>query len=276
MSAPSTRFRTDALPLFFLLTFAFTWGIAACLVLFPTAVEALFGELSSFSPIFLLAVAGPTLVATFLTWKHAGWSGLKRLYGHLLRWRFGLRWYALLLVGIPLLGYLVAQVAGPEMVYDLATPMLLLLALVNLLVSGPLGEELGWRGFALPRLLNRFNPFIASLILGILWGIWHLPSFFLSGLPQSGLAIPIFLLGGLCLSILATWLFYHTDQSVLSIVLFHYMVNFSLSVLGAPLPAFTLVLVVAAVLVVALDRRLHWFGAASPNHPVWQSPSIPN
>jgi hypothetical protein len=63
---------------------------------------------------------------------------------------------------------------------------------------------------------------------------------------------------------------------VLSIVLFHYMVNFSLSVLGAPLPAFTLVLVVAAVLVVALDRRLNWFGAASTNHPVWQSPSIPN
>jgi uncharacterized protein len=169
-----------------------------------------------------------------------------------------------------------AQVVGPEVVYDLSTPTLLLVALVNLLVSGPLGEELGWRGFALPRLLKRFNPFMASLILGSLWGIWHLPSFFLSGLPQSGLAIAIFLLGGLCLSILATWLFHHTGQSVLSIVLFHYMVNFSLSVLGAPLAAFTLVLVVAAGLVVALDRRLNWFGAASTNKPMWQSNTIAN
>jgi len=57
--------------------------------------------------------------------------------------------------------------------------------LFYLLITGPLCEELGWRGFVLPRLPKRFNPFTASLILGVIWGVWHLPSFFLSGMVQA-------------------------------------------------------------------------------------------
>jgi membrane protease YdiL (CAAX protease family) len=253
------------LVLFFVLTFAITWGLAALVLLFPAPIEALFGDFSTANPVFILAVAGPTVSATALTLAREGWSGLGALYGRLARWRFGIQWYALALVGVPLAGLIVRRVAGPVPQPDLSTPALLFSTLLNLLITGPLGEELGWRGFALPRLLKRLRPLPASLILGGVWGVWHLPSFFVSDLPQSSLSIPIFLLGALCMSILATWLFRHTGGSVLITVSFHYMVNFSFSVLGAPLPAFTLVMAVVAALVVGLDRGLGWFRPAGPS-----------
>jgi membrane protease YdiL (CAAX protease family) len=208
----------------------------------------------------LLAGAAPTISATIVTLAQEGWSGLRLLYARLARWRFGVQWYALVLIGVPVLGYLISRVAGPDPKFDLSTPALLFSMLLNLLITGPLGEELGWRGFALPRLLKRFNPLVASLILGVIWGVWHLPSFFLSSMVQSTLSLPIFLLGACCLAVLATWIFQHTGGSVLITVLLHYTVNFSFSVLGTPVAAFTLVMLVGAVLVVVLDRGL--FGNA--------------
>jgi membrane protease YdiL (CAAX protease family) len=260
--------RGASLVAFFLLTFAITWGLALLIVLFPGPFEAFFGKLSPSNPVFIVAVAGPTIAATTLTFARGGWSGLRMLYARLTQWRFGLQWYALLLVGMPLLGYLASWAAGSKPKYDLSTPAVLVMLLLNELILGPLGEELGWRGFALPRLLQRFSPLVASLILGAIWGLWHLPAFFLSGLPQANLALPIFLFGALCLSILATWIYTHTGGSVLSMVLFHFMINCSMDVLGAPLPAFTVVMAVAAALVLLLDRRFGWF-RHEPTRVVW-------
>ena len=131
--------------------------------------------------------------------------------------------------------------------------------LLNQLILGPLGEELGWRGYALPRLLRRFTPFIASLVLGVIWGLWHFPSFFMSGVPQSSLSISLFLPGAVCLSVLVTWLFIHTNGSVLITVMFHFMVDVSLEAFGTPFPPFVLAVTILAVLVVALDNSLGWF-----------------
>jgi membrane protease YdiL (CAAX protease family) len=243
------------------LTFAITWGLGACVIFFSEPFRALFGELTGFHPLYILAVAAPTLAATMLTLAWEGWSGLRGLWASLTRWRFGFQWYVFALVVIPVLGWLTSRVAGADPKYDLSTPTLVAAALLNLLI-GPLGEELGWRGYALPRLLRRFNPCAASLILGAIWGLWHLPSFFVSSQVQADLSLPIFLVGALCLSIIATWLFQHTGGSVLITVVLHYAVNFSLSVLGAPFPAFTLVLLVLAIFVLVLDKDFGWFRKA--------------
>ncbi|HEU5100824.1 MAG TPA: type II CAAX endopeptidase family protein [Roseiflexaceae bacterium] len=259
MSNTTVRNRGNTVA-FFALTFAFSWGLAALLVLFPSQIEALFGKPSAAHPLFILAVAGPTIVATAQTFAHEGAAGLRSLYARMARWRFGLHWYALLLIGIPLIAYLVSQIAGPQLKFDLSTPGLLAAFLLLNLILGPLGEELGWRGYALPRLLQRFNPLTASLIVGALWAVWHLPAFFVSGLPQASLAIPAFLFGTLCLSILATWIFLHTGGSVLSTVLFHWTVNCAQDLFGAPQLPFTLALALAAALVLLFDRRLGWFG----------------
>jgi membrane protease YdiL (CAAX protease family) len=276
MPGNSAHEHKDALIPFFLLTFAITWGIGAFAIFMPVQFEAIFGEISDRHPLYYFAVAAPTFSATLLTFIQDGWTGLGALYSRLIRWRFGIRWYALVLLGIPCLGWLVSRVAGATPLKEFNTTSLFLLLLVYLLITGPLGEELGWRGFALPRLLQRFNPFVASLVLGLIWGVWHLPSFFLSGMVQSnGLSLPVFIFGSVCMSFLATWLFQHTNGSVLIVILLHYMMNFSLVILGAPFPAFTLVMLVIVMLVVWLDKSIGWFHKEQAWIHVSQLPSTP-
>jgi len=144
----------------------------------------------------------------------------------------------------------------------LSTIASLLGFLVLQFVLGPLGEELGWHGFAFPRLLNRYSPLTASLIFGIIWGMWHLPAFFLSGLPQSNLGVPIFLVRAIFLAILGTWIFVRTGRNVPSMVLFHFMINVSLDLFGVPQLPLMVVTIAAAVLVVGLDRQVDWFRKA--------------
>jgi len=255
----SIRHRGEGLVAFFVLTFAITWGVGALLALFPGLFAALFGPLSAASPAFVLAVAGPTIAATILTFLRDGHRGLAALYARLAHWRFGLTWYALILVGIPLLSSLTSQVVGAERHLELNTLSSLIGFLLLNLILGPLGEELGWRGYAFPRLMERFTPLLASLILGLIWGVWHLPAFFMAGLPQTSQALPLFLVGTVLMAIVATWIFQHTGGSVPSMVLFHYAVNVSLDLFGVARLPFTLVLVAAAVLVVVLDRKVGWF-----------------
>jgi membrane protease YdiL (CAAX protease family) len=91
------------------------------------------------------------------------------------------------------------------------------------------GEELGWRGYALPKLLERWSPLTSSLILGLLWGLWHLPTFLVLGTPQYGLPLSAFILLTIEYSILLTWLYLHTKGSVLLATLCHGAINLSQS-----------------------------------------------
>lgn len=255
----TVRKQGDLLVPFFVLTFAITWGLGAFIVLAPALAETLFGKLSAASPIFVVAVAGPTIAASILSFVRGGWQGLRALYAQWTTWHFGLPWYALLLLGIPLVNYLITWVAGSGPTPKLSTPARLLGFLLLQFVLGPLGEELGWHGFAFPRLLKRFSPFVASLVFGIIWGVWHLPAFFLAGLPQSDLGIPVFLVRATFLAILATWIFLRTGRNVPSMVLFHFMLNVSLDLFGVPQVPLMVVTIVAGVLVVVVDRRVGWF-----------------
>jgi uncharacterized protein len=259
MSTLTNWIKKHQLAAFFILTFAITWGIGAFAIFFPTLFRDLFGELSDTHPLYYVAVAAPTISATLLALALGGRSGLGDLYKRLIRWRFRIQWYALVLIGLPVLGWIVTWITGSTPLKDTSTPALLLVLLFNLLVSGPLCEEPGWRGFALPRLLKCYSPYKASLVLGILWGIWHLPSFAVSAMVQSGLNLPLFLLSAICLSFLASWFFMNTGGSVLITVLLHYMANFCVSVLGVPILAFTGILLAAVIFVIALDKRVGWF-----------------
>ena len=107
--------------------------------------------------------------------------------------------------------------------------------------GGPMGEELGWRGFALPRLQQHRNALDASIFLGLIWGLWHLPLYFVPGTGQSEMlgtgTSPAFAIGGFLgwtigLSVLFTWLFNQTGGSLIVVIRFHTAVN-----LAAFLPA---------------------------------------
>jgi membrane protease YdiL (CAAX protease family) len=256
---PANWFKRHQVTTFFIITYVITWVILMVAILFPEQFKRIFGEVNLWNPVAPFVIGAPTISATILTAVWQGKSGLRELYSRLIRWRFGLQWYALILLGIPFLGWLAAQAGGAKPVYELTNPALAILILLNLLYTGPLCEELGWRGYALPRLLRQFNPLVASLILGIFWGVWHLPSFYISSLVQSSLSLPAFLFFGLFTSILMTWIFQHTGGSVLAAVLFHYTINVSFSIIGAPLVTFGLLLMALTVLVLALDKGMGWF-----------------
>ncbi len=151
-----------------------------------------------------------------------------------MRWRVGWRWYLVVILGPAAFSLAVAGVyvmlggswagAAPPALRE-GPLMLLPLFLVILTLTDGLGEELAWRGFALPRLLTRYNALVASLILGVLWALWHLPLVWTEGAPMYQLPIWLFLLDITAKAVLFTWVFLHTRGSVLLAMLLHAATN---------------------------------------------------
>jgi membrane protease YdiL (CAAX protease family) len=243
-----------SLNVYFGLTFTLTWGIGLVVLLFPTQLEAIFGPMSEGNPLFFLAVFSPTISSVLLTGLIKGREGIWELLRRLGRWRFNVFFYFFVLFVVPALGYLAAVLGGRGADIDLRYWYMYLPLLFSRIFidPGPLGEELGWRGFALPRLLQRYDALKASLILGLFWGFWHMPAILCSGLPQQDLSILAFILGGIALSILSTWLYNSTAGSVLITSLLHLTTNFSLVIIGAPIWIFMSLLACMAILVVVL------------------------
>jgi len=236
---------------FFLLTFGITWGLAVILFAFPDFVRRVTGEISAANPLFILAVWGPNLAALIVTAAVSGGAGVLALLQRVIRFRVGVAWYLLALFLVPAGGVLFRLASGQPLVLTTMPGLSMAATLGVLLATGTLGEEVGWRGFALPRLLERFSPIVASLLLGAVWGIWHLPSFFVSGLPQAGLQIPVFLLGALSLAVIATWIVIHARGSVFLSMLLHFSVNFTLTVLQVKLLHVALFQAAAALVLLA-------------------------
>ena len=264
---------------FFALTFGLTWGLGACFALFSAQLIAVFGKISVTNPLFILAVYAPSISAIVVTGFIDGAAGIRRLLGGFLRWRIGIQWYLAILVGIPMLSVIAILVnaaltrtplridhwyqlflLGPtgNWIADAAGAGGLWSVVLVILGSffadpGPLGEELGWRGFALPRLLNGRSALSAGVILGIIWGVWHLPSFLIGGTPQNSMSLPLFMIGIVANSVLMTWTFKGTHGSVLATVLIHWTFNTCADLTRMPLALFSVgLIVIAAALVVAI------------------------
>jgi membrane protease YdiL (CAAX protease family) len=186
-----------------------------------------------------IAGFSPALAAVFLTGLLDGKAGVAGLLARLLRWKVHWKWYlAIFLLPVALsLGwaFLNALVDGQDLpaAYDSmvrlfqalwsgAPGLLVMTPLMALLIAG---EELGWRGFALERLLKTRGPLVSSLIVGFLWGIWHLPEILdpASVLNKASLlySIPLFVLGTVVYSFIYTWLWQNTGGSLLVVCLFH-------------------------------------------------------
>ena len=177
----------------------------------------------------LAPFAGPCLAAFIMTGVTQGSAGIRRLLCRIVQWRVGVWWYLFALVGIPaitLLGALVlpgvpASWQAPESSLLLTYPFSFV---VSLIIGGPLGEEIGWRGFALPRLERSQGPLVGSLVLGLLWAFWHLPYFWMPewGTPKdTALDMVWFVLGAVALTFVYTWVFNNTKGSLLIVILAH-------------------------------------------------------
>ncbi len=210
---------------FIIATFALSWGIGMLLTVFPHQAEALFGPMGYTNPAFILIVYTPGIVAVVLVVRHYGIRGLGRFLRRLTLWRMSVTWWLLLLIGVPAVSYAGAAVLGTlGDPFPFTSFYALLPALATTLFIGPI-EELGWRGIALPLLQRRLAPLWSSLILGVVVGVWHIPSFFMSGNKQSGWALGPFFLGIVAVSVILTAMFNASRGSLLVAFVFHALLN---------------------------------------------------
>lgn len=206
---------------FFLLAYAIN-----CLVTFTSAyLFTIPKEILWFFQVF-----SPTISAAIVTFCIGGWNDVKKLFSGFARWKVNIWWYlaALSLALFPLLFALVYHLLGyssPGLASGMTVPVLLS-QLIFTLFSGPVAEEAGWRGFALPRLQKRFGALTSSLILGSIWACWHLPFYAISG-GGAGLPFPIYFVMVLVVTVFITWIYNNTNGSLLLCVLTHFAFNFS-------------------------------------------------
>ncbi|WP_017569379.1 CPBP family intramembrane glutamic endopeptidase [Nocardiopsis halotolerans] len=181
------------------------------------------------------AYLGPIFSAYLVTRVVDGRKGVRRWMGRILRWRMNWRWYALALVGVPALIILCAGLFSEG---DVRAPALMALAfyvpgLVLQFVTTGLAEEPGWRDFALPRIQPYFGPLLGTVVLGVVWGIWHLPLFVTewSGYPNTAWKDP-FVFTAMCvaISVVMTWVFNRTGESLPIAILMHASVNNMMSI----------------------------------------------
>jgi uncharacterized protein len=282
-AAPLSRLiRRYPLTAFFVLAYALSWPYMI--------VDALgsHGLLAFRLPMLLWIPMGygPTFAALIITAALAGKTGIRTLLGRLLIWRVGWIWYAVavfgsvMLSGITMLLY--ALLSGTPLVAPVVSAQVLITAPLLFLIGGLVnGEEIGWRGFGLPRLLAKHSALTASLILGSLWALFHLPLFFTRGDSFASTPPLSFLVRMVGAAILFTWLFNNTGGSLLLAYLMHAASNFWPRVL--PMAAIVgpfawlpdAITIVAIVLVVLIYGPTHLSRKAGSELPDWLASEQP-
>jgi membrane protease YdiL (CAAX protease family) len=185
--------------------------------------------LATSSPLYYLAAYSVSLTGIVLTAKYAGREGLRRLARRLLPWQSPLRWYLIVSAGyaavtaIALATAALVQPTAAAIPPWYGFPSALGIAIVR--DPGPIGEEFGWRGFALPRLLERYSPLGASVRLGLIHAAWHIPVFFIPGMPQTQVSFPLFTVGVVSIAIFNTALYLRTGANLLLAILVHLLAN---------------------------------------------------
>jgi len=239
---------------YLLITFGVTWGIIALYIFLPDQTVSLFGEITGNHPLFFLATYAPAIAALGIILMKVHWSGTKRFLGRMLLWRAPAPWYLFILLGVPAMFYLGAMYKGLSLseLFPASSLGVYLVSLLLFAIKGPV-EEIGWRGFALPMLQRKMSPFFAAIIIGIVWGFWHLPAFFLSGVPQSAWSFMPFFVGTIALSIFATGLFNASRGSILLPALLHLQLINPLWPDAQPYD--TVIVVIAASIILWLNRN---------------------
>ncbi len=190
-------------------------------------------------PVFTqLGALSAGIAGIILASVEGGKNGFRELLGRVLIWRVGIGWwlFALLFPVIPSAGalYLSRLFGGPEVDWKGLSPLYnVISAIFVLFILAGLGEEFGWRGFAIPRLQTRYNALVTSLIIGFFHSLWHIPLFFIEGSFQYTMANEIGLIPAvlgysvfvIAFAVQLSWIFNNTKGSILLVALYHGSIN---------------------------------------------------
>ena len=178
--------------------------------------------------LYLLGVWAPAFVALALTARADGRAGASALLGRTLMGSVQVRWYLFAVTyfaAIRLVVALMHRLIAGEWPALNPVPWFLMVAAVPFSTPMQAGEEIGWRGYLLPRLSARVGLPVASLMVGLIWACWHLPFFFVAGADKSGQPFLPYLLSVTALSVAMAWLYWRTQGSLLLTMLMHAAVN---------------------------------------------------
>ncbi|MFC8056399.1 CPBP family intramembrane glutamic endopeptidase [Bacillus cereus] len=237
-SSTGLRVYLESYPLtsFFVMAYLFSWVV---LIPFILSQWGIFPKTKAFDIFFFAnAFVGPMLAAYIMFRNLEGKESWKKVKKSIISTKVGLKWYLFTLIVIPAVMFLgmVILSGGMPNFYGINSEFFVkyLISFVAIFfLGGPLPEEIGWRGFALPRLQSKFGPLKATLLLSVLWAFWHLPHFLTAaqrGGPGSDLSLlyihlPIFILLCLPISIILTWVYNCHHGNLFIVMLVHASVN---------------------------------------------------
>jgi membrane protease YdiL (CAAX protease family) len=265
------RFDVKALVVFFALAFALSWAWA-----FPLAAAHLVVLRGAGWPTHYPALFGPAIAAVVVTAWTTGRAGIGNLLARVARWRVPARWWLVALSPAAFLGLaLIAMAAAGKAMPSAADfgrfsgiPAIGVAGVLLLILCGALGEETGWRGYALPQLQHRFSPLASSLILAVLWFAWHLPQFFVISTYRDSSPVQYvgMLLGLMCGAVILTWLYNRSGGSILLVAVWHGLYNLvsgTQAATGMLAAVVTTLIMVQGVALIILELRARRRGRPS-------------
>ena len=264
MSRLSSVVKRHPIITFFVLAYAFAWIIESPLVFLTDSVTD-----TQVLVVQILSANVPSVLAIVLTAIVFGRGALRKLLGQLLIWRVNPLWYLGVVLGpVALVGGTVGLntlLGGPAL--SLGMPLLgvAIFFAISIFPGSSLGEEIGWRGYVLPRLQSRMSALSAALLIAPFWGLWHLPLWLNGASGHTPLIYAGFVLSAFALSVLLTWVYNSTGGSLLMVVLLHATINLPISLLyddlggrvTVPVLLYFGLMVVAAIVVVIVAGPKH-------------------
>jgi CAAX protease family protein len=226
-----------SLLVFFLLTYAVMW------TLFFTVVAASIpsGSLAG-TVLILLGAYSPGIVALALTARAEGTAGIRALLGRVVQWDVPAKWYVFAvsyMAAIKLTAAVIHRAIAGAWPRFGAEPLYLLPLALAFSTPFQAGEEIGWRGYALPRMAVRWGFARSSVLLGLIWAFWHLPQFFMPDGNSYRQAFFVYVIQVTALTVAMTWLYAHTSGSLLPVMVMHAAVNNTKDIVPSAVPGGT-------------------------------------
>ena len=223
--------------IYFLATFIWSGIFGGLAILLDLSMESTFGLV-----LVLLAALGPMVTGITFTYLTRDQEGRRDYWKRIIDFkRIPARWYVVVFLFVPILNGLAALLDfliggsgatwGEAALSFLTNPASIIPSILFATLF-PFIEELGWRGYLLDRLQEKYSALVSSLLLGVLWSLWHFPMFFVRDSYQASLGIGtaafwLFFAGIIPLNFAFTWIYNNTNRSTLAVILFHVMVNFT-------------------------------------------------
>jgi membrane protease YdiL (CAAX protease family) len=250
---------------FFVLTFALAWSFwgGAALVLHGHASPAP-ATAAIASTLFLLGAISPSFSSLWLTWRTEGRAGVAALFRRIGHPAAAARWFVFAALYVLTLKLAAAGihrlVTGAWPVFG-QTPVVVMFAALLISTWVQAGEELGWRAYALPRMAARMGLGGASVVLGVIWAVWHLPLFFIPTTDTLGQSFPLYLTQVVAMSVTMAWLYWRVRGNLLPVMLLHAAANNTKDIVPSGVAGATQVFALSPSLIAWISAGLFWVGA---------------